>query len=214
MIAAVAIYILFHSPSPQLSSDFQKNTKLAINNLNHDNANGTKIKYNAYEIYLQEGEDDSSHSFFYPKYDIIVYDTKNNKSKTIASPFNNGVAINDGKLYYFVENFNNRGKRFFEYNLTTGESTDLSNPYGDIGVYSIVSYGNEIYFSANNSPIGSNDYNIFLYNTISKQYTKFSELDIQDLNQNFLPVNNGFLVSINNEIVLINYSKNDSVSIN
>ncbi len=207
----VIIYNPFRSPDYPSSIQIQKNTELAINSLNGNSDKDAKLKYSSYEIYFQEGENGSSHGVAYPEYDLMVYDTKNNNSKTITSTFDDNVAINSGKLYYFVENFNNNGKRFFEYNLTTGESTDLNNPYEDIGIYSIVSSGNELYFGVNNSPIGSSEYGVFSYNIATKQYIKFSELDIRYLDENFLPVDDGFLTSIDDKILLINSSKNDSI---
>jgi hypothetical protein len=185
------------------SESFKEYTNEGNNSLNRD---GDKVKYSDKEIYFQKGRQDPEKKVFYSEYDLIVYDSINKQEEIIANTFNRNAAMYDGKLYYFVSNFDDKEQKFYSYNLDTKEIEDLKLPH-KMGIYDVVAYNNKVYFGVHDSP----RYGIFEYDIKTRQYKKFSDLDIRYLHENFLFVNDGFLTAKNNILLHLDLSGNSKI---
>lgn len=174
------------------------------NKSNNYNEIDKKLRYGNKEIYYENGKNDPAKKVAYSEYNLVAYDTVTKTKTIIANTFNKVFVIYEKKLYYSVNNFQNKDTMFYCYNLDTNEKEDLKIPY-KLNIYSIVAYNNKIYFGVSNSPIGS-EYGIFDYDIETKEYNKYSELDIRYLNDNFLFVNDGFVVVKNNQLIHLDLS--------
>jgi len=193
----------------------------SIEYANREYEDRNKLEYKNKEIYFEEGRPDPEQEVYYTEYNLIVYDKDTGSKEKIAQTFDNEKVICKDKLYYFVSNFEDITQRFKCYDLNSGIEEELELPYSDFVLYRMVSYNQKIYFgvalnqyyinSYGEKEYTSSEYGTIEYDVMNKEFKKFSDLDIRELDSNFLFIKNGFISVNDNNVYFIDLDGNENI---
>ena len=191
------------------------NMNISKVNLNGDSDRNNFIIYKNKKINFEKGKSDPENKVLYNEYNLIITDNDTKNSKIVANTFDNNVTLCNNKLYYFVENFENRNRKiFYSYDLDNNHYQSIEFKPQIEQIYSIVSYDNNIYIGAVFYYYETR-YGIIKYDIEKHQSTVFSNRDIRYLEDNFIYTGNGFISVIytNNSynICFIDLEGNESI---